>query len=191
MTERAKAFVEYVFRRKKDDASFRSRMRNAGSGVRETAIWGDLVSFCDIGYEDIRSVYVLIGNSIALEEKEINGTYSFGKLLPLAWGDEKNEKLLDEQKLEQHPATVRLRRLLVCRDVSELCRVLRPYLRLIRTRRPGELDYIKLLDDLIQFQFGDDCRDAVKTRWVKDFYRSIQDRARKPDFEKEEGEGDE
>lgn len=49
MTERAKAFVEYVFRRKKDDASFRSRMRNAGSGVRETAIWGDLVSFCDIG----------------------------------------------------------------------------------------------------------------------------------------------
>lgn len=188
MNPKAQLFVDSVFRRKEEDSSFRSRMRGAGSAVRETAVWGDLAPFCNLENENLRAAYVLIGNSVAFEDKEVNGTQPFGRLLSLAWGNEKDAKLVDDQKQAQHPAAARLRRLLVCRDVPELCRVLRPCLRLIRSRRPGELDYAQLLDDLLRFPFDPD---KVKARWVMDFSHSVLGKKEQAAEEAEKGEAHE
>ena len=78
--------------------------------------------------------------------------------------------------------------LLVCRDVPELCRVLRPCLRLIRSRRPGELDYAQLLDDLLRFPFDPD---KVKARWVMDFSHSVLGKKEQAAEEAEKGEAHE
>lgn len=188
MNPKAQLFVESVFRRKEEDSGFRTRMRGAGSAVRETAVWGDLAPFCNLEDENLRAAYVLIGSSIAFEEKAVNGVQSFGKLLSQTWGDEKDAKLLDDKKQAQHPAAARLRRLLVCRDVTELCRVLRPCLRLIRSRRPGELDYAQLLDDLLRFPFNPD---KVKARWVMDFSHSVLGKKEQSGEEVEKGEAHE
>ena len=167
MNPKAQLFVESVFRRKEEDSGFRSRMRGAGSAVRETAVWGDLAPFCNLEDENLRAAYVLIGSSIAFEEKAVNGVQSFGKLLSQTWGDEKDAKLL---------------------DVTELCRVLRPCLRLIRSRRPGELDYAQLLDDLLRFPFNPD---KVKARWVMDFSHSVLGKKEQSGEEVEKGEAHE
>lgn len=185
MSTQAQLFVDSVFRRKEEDSGFRSRMRGAGSAVRETAVWGDLAPFCNLENESLRAAYVLVGSSVAFEDKDGNGAQSFGRLLSLTWGDEKDAKLLDDKKQAQHPAAARLRRLLVCRDVPELCRVLRPCLRLIRSRRPGELDYAQLLDDLLRFPFDPD---KVKARWVMDFHHSVLDKKEQSGAQGEKGE---
>lgn len=188
MNPKAQLFVDSVFRRKEEDSGFRSRMRGAGSAVREPAVWGELAPFCNLENENLRAAYVLIGNSVAFEDKKVNGTHTFGELLSLAWGNEKNAKLLDDEKQAQHPAVARLSRLIVCRDVPELCRVLRPCLRLIRSRRPGELDYAQLLDDLLRFSFDPD---KVKARWVMDFSHSVLGKKEQSGEEVEQGEAHE
>lgn len=166
-------FVESVYRRKEVDSAFRSRMRAARSSLRETAVWGDLAGYFDITREDIRAIYVLVGSSIALENGEKNGTKAFASLLSMAWKDNKNQKFLDDKKIAQHPAVMRLRRIVSCRDVQEVCQLLGPCLQLIRSRVSGELDYMALMKDLLDFSFSSEKAEVVKARWVMDFHRSV------------------
>lgn len=173
MNTKITSFVESVYRRKEDDGVFRSRMRAARSSSRETAVWFDLAGYIDITREDVRAIYVLIGSSIALENSEKNGTKTFSSLLSMAWRDNKNQKFLDEKKIAQHPAVMRLRRIVSCRDVQEVCQLLGPCLQLIRSRVPGELDYMTLMKDLLDFGFSSERAEAVKARWVMDFHRGV------------------
>lgn len=67
----------------------------------------------------------------------------------------------------------RLRRLLSCNSIQELCRSLRPVLSLIASRNIS-LCYSKLLEDICRFQY-DNARQNIKLRWTREFFRRSTD----------------
>lgn len=71
---------------------------------------------------------------------------------------------------DESPLDIRLRRLIGCSSVKEVCRVLRPLLSLLRARGYGEkLDYVHLLYQLKWFDYPDS-REKTKIEWVSDYY---------------------
>ena len=70
-------------------------------------------------------------------------------------------------------AKAKLRRVLACDDVPELCRILRPVLALIDSRVPQPLDYIRLLQQLHRFAWD---AQKIKSQWAQEFYgRTVED----------------
>lgn len=72
-------------------------------------------------------------------------------------------------------AKTRLRRLLACGELAELCRVLRPMLTLIESRVAQPLDYEHLLKQLVDFgraaaSGNDTWLQRIKAQWAQDFY---------------------
>ncbi len=155
-------FVEFVFRQKKEDKGFRADFRHAQSPAQASRAWPYIVPFADIQREIVRTAYVLIGASICWEDAEFNGKCGIGTALRKAWSDQ--ERDLDDPA---SPAVVRLRKLVASTDALGLCLQLRPLLSLIRSKGIHDLDYARLLKDILYF---DRDPDAVKARWISEFY---------------------
>ena len=73
----------------------------------------------------------------------------------------------DDGGKDSDAAKVKLRRILACDNVIEVCQVLRPILQLICSRGVG-ISFEKLLKDLIFFN-----PDKTLARWAQDFFGSI------------------
>ncbi len=167
-----KKFVDDVYDRMQNDHGFRARFRRALSPSQAPQVWGDLVSaHVDIRDDASRRAFTLIGASIALEGNAEPGTLGLGEALRECGPSEKALEISDSQ-------SARLRRLLRCSSCEELCTALRPILSLIRSRRPGALDYARLLDELKGFDF-DYAQERIKARWVSDFYRHQDEEEKK------------
>lgn len=72
-------------------------------------------------------------------------------------------------------AKTRLRRLLACDELAELCRVLRPTLVLVESRVTQPLDYARLLKQLVDFgravaSGNDPWLQRIKAQWAQDIY---------------------
>ena len=160
--ENVARFVRDVYDRIGTDHSYRARLRRALSPTQAPQIWGDLTAYIDITKASERSLFTLIGASIALEDAGSPGSYGLGATLR-ACATDKASKSDDKSD----PQVARLRRILRCRTSDDLCDVLRPILALIRSRRPGSLDYAGLLDELLSFDFA---QERIKAKWVNDFY---------------------
>ncbi len=93
-----------------------------------------------------------------------DGTASLGRALASCCGD-------TEQDKEQ--GSLRLRRLLACSDIREVCAVIRPVLAFIASKGRLRLCHARLLDDLTAFR-SPQRREAVKMRWTRDFWISEQ-----------------
>ena len=158
-------FVQMVFRRKGEDAGFRARMRAARSVSRAPAVWGDLAAFTSLRNEDERRILILIGSAIAWDRAGENGDIPLGRAIAKAWGLEGAAARSDD--LQKGPAAVRIRRLLACRTIAEVCMVLQPLLSLIRSREVRGLDYSRLLYNLHEFIRAPE---KVKAIWAHDFF---------------------
>lgn len=156
-------FVEYIFQKRQIDTGFKSRMRNSMNPLKETSAWGDISFYCDLTNENDRKIYLLIGSAIADDKAVENGANTLGRAIAQAWRGDDGKIVQDEKG----PSAMRIRRLLACRTVDQLCSTLRPLLRLIRSREVPTLDYALLLKELISFKFN---AEPVKARWAKSFY---------------------
>ena len=160
--ERAERFVEAIIKRCAQDKGYAAHLKRADNPATEYQAWEILASFgVDLARDAERIPFAVVGAAIARAGIESNGMLGLGKALALYY----------EDGSESQPARARLRRLLACRDVVELCRVLRPVLSLLQGKGVIALDYAGLLHDLLTFRWR---AQEVQARWAMDFFSTYQ-----------------
>lgn len=153
--DKAERFVTYVLRRGMEDTGFSARLRRADNPDTEYQSYEMLVKFgINIEHDFERLPYALVGASLARLKPSKDGTASLGKALKSCFTD-------------GDQGDVRLRRLLACNQLDELCRILRPLLVLIGSKNTQALCYSRLLKDL---QYFNKNAQDIKRRWAQDYY---------------------
>ena len=94
-----------------------------------------------------------------------DGTASLGRALGSCFDREDKEL-----------GSSRLRRLLNCGDMDELCRLLRPLLSFVDARSPRKLSYARLLDEVLSFRIPER-RQEIKRRWAEGYWSDEGDGA--------------
>ena len=172
-TSPGRLFVERVLQRSKQDNGFSARMSRADNPDTEYMALGPLCAFgINVERDDIRLPYALIGAALCRGREEKDGSLSIGEALRKSVDKESGSS----GELEDNP---RLRRLLACDSVSEVCMVLRTILAFIQSRGVS-LCYAGLLDDLLRFR-GDEARQRIKRRWAQGFYARNESSERNAD----------
>lgn len=152
---REERFVDSVLSRCEKDKGLAARLRRAENPATEYQSWELLGSLgVDLERDHERLPFATVAAAIAKSKTDRNGNLTLGKGI-LACYD--NDRASDQAK-------ARLRRLLACHDVAEVCRVLRPVLTLIGSRVGQPLDYVRLLRQLRFFGH------RTKTQWAQEFY---------------------
>ena len=151
-------FVNYLLNRIQQDKGLAARLRRADNPTTEYQSWEFLAGFgIDLEQDYQRLPYATVTAAIARAKIGANGSLSLGKAIALAYAEKGSAQYSDQAK-------ARLRRLLACDDVTEVCRIIRPVLTLIDSRVSQPLDYSKLLGELRYFG------KRSKIRWAQDFY---------------------
>lgn len=134
-----------------------ARLRRASNPDLEYLAWEYLVRFgISLDNDHQRRAFVLAASALATEKPAKDGEWSIARCL--LESERKNDSTAEG------PAGARFRRLLACSDQEELCRILRPILRLVMSRAAGRLSYERLLRDTLYFG------PKVKERWAQEFY---------------------
>lgn len=159
--ERTEAsFVGHVIAKIKVDLGYRAVMSHADNPNQESLAWEHLIAYCDIGKEDERKAYALVGAAIARNRPQHDGNLSIGSafryLVPNS-----------DKKAEDREMT-RLRRLLSCDSREELIQVVRPVLSYLSSRGTP-ICYRKLLQDIRYWG------ENTKIRWAQDFFYRAED----------------
>lgn len=155
-------FVKYVFTNKNKDKAFRARLRSALSPNKSYEAWGDISCFVNLNFIHQRQIYILIGSSIALDFSENDGVLSLGVAIAKAWSKDGD--------ITKGPSATRMRRLLACRTVDEVCEILQPLLSLLRNRIPGQLSYSKLIN---QLKYFDSNPQRIKSEWAQEYFSNM------------------
>ena len=166
LDSQASLFVNYIFQTKDQDSALRARLRNAFVPLRESQAWFDVANFCDISNEKERKIYLLIGYAIAHDLANVNGVIPIGKAILESW---KEKSVRDSSVDINNPGAKRLRKLLACSNVLDLCEKLRPIIRTIQSKGFETINYAELLTDLLIFEHNPN---FVKTKWAKNFFDS-------------------
>ena len=148
-------FVDAIFNLCQKNKGTAARLCRADNPATEYQCWEVLGQFgVDLEKDYKRLPFATIASAIAKSKAEYNGSLALGKALLACYDNDR----------ESDPAKMRLRRLLACDEVTEVCRILRPILSLINGKVSQPLDYARLLRQL-QF-FGH----WTKTQWAQEFY---------------------
>lgn len=154
--EEKTSVVQSVFLRMKSDSAFRAALKRADNPATEYQSWEYLADYgvqLDKGY--IRLPYATVFAAMAKSGMDSDGKYGLGQALCAAYDWDKDSP----------PARSKLRRIIACSDVLELCSVLRSVLQFIASKNVS-VCYQSLLDDLIYFGDGE----RVKSKWAQQFY---------------------
>lgn len=156
--DRAERFVSGVIQQCLQNKGLAARLRRADNPATEYQSWELLASYgIDLEKEWQRLPFVTVAAALAKAKVERNGSLSLGRAL-LACYD--NDRDSDQAK-------ARLRRVLACDDLPELCRILRPLFSLIDSKVGQPLDYIRLLKQLNRFSYNSQ---QIKAQWAQEFY---------------------
>ncbi|MBI9083341.1 MAG: type I-E CRISPR-associated protein Cse2/CasB [Desulfobacterales bacterium] len=151
-------FVSSVIQRCQKDKGLAARLRRADNPATEYQSWEMLASFgVDLEKDYQRLPFVTVAASIAKAKVDRNGGLTLGRAIASSY----------EKGQDSSQAKVRLRRLLACDELSELCRNLRSLFSLISSKVAQPLDYIRLLKQLRRFPFN---TQQVKAQWAQEFY---------------------
>jgi CRISPR system Cascade subunit CasB len=151
-------FVHSVIRQCQQDKGLAARLRRGDNPATEYQSWELLAFFgVDLEREHQRLPFVTMAAAIARAKVERNGSLSLGRALAACFEDGRDSS----------QAKARLRRLLACDELAELCRILRPLFSLIESKAGQPLDYVRLLKQLRRFPFN---TQQVKAQWAQDFY---------------------
>jgi CRISPR system Cascade subunit CasB len=155
---REERFVESVIARCQNDKGLAARLRRADNPTTEYQSWELLAGFgIDLEKDWERLPFATIAAQIAKAKAERNGSLSLGRAIAMAYPDDN----------QSDQAKARLRRVLACDELGELCRILRPVLSLIDSRVGQPLDFTRLLKQLRRFGYAEQ---AVKAQWAQEFY---------------------
>lgn len=158
---RAERFVSRLIELCQQDKGLAARLRRADNPATEYQSWELLAAFgVDLDQEEQRLPFATVACAIARAKAEHNGSLSLGRAIAACYEDGRDSE----------QAKARLRRLLACDDIAELCRLLRPLLSLIDSRAGEPLDYLRLLQQLLRFSHDPQ---QVKARWAQDFYGQV------------------
>ncbi|MDD5228075.1 MAG: type I-E CRISPR-associated protein Cse2/CasB [Methylococcales bacterium] len=168
-------FVEFIIdlldeknrgndKRKPGSSAASAALKNAYNPKTEYQSWEYLARaekrvgiYIDIENNDERLPYTTIASAMAKAKVEKNGTVQIGQAIAQCYDDGN----------ESDQAKMKLRRLLACDTTEEVCRVLRPLFSLIEAKANVQLDYAKLLKNLLDFHFYSK---DVKASWAHNFY---------------------
>jgi CRISPR system Cascade subunit CasB len=151
-------FVHGVIEQCQRDKGLAARLRRANNPATEYQSWELLARYgIDLERDDERLPFASVAAAIAKAKIQSNGSLTLGRAVASCY----------PEGHQNDQAQARLRRLLACDEVAELCRVLRPVLTLIDSRVPQPLDYARLLGQLRRFAFAPP---SVKAQWAQEFY---------------------
>lgn len=150
-------FVQFIIERCKQDKGFAARLRRADNPATEYQSWEILGPWIELDNVWQRVPYATVAAAIGRTKIDANGKLSLGKAIAEAYAEKGSTQYSDQAK-------ARLRRLLACDGVEEVCRVIRPVLTLIDSKVSQPLDYVKLLRELRYFG------EKSKICWAQDFY---------------------
>lgn len=157
---RQERFINSTIERCKNDTGLTARLKRGDNPATEYQCWDFLAGFgINLEKEYERLPYVAVVAALAREKPLTDGTLGLGETIAACFPDGKDD----------NQAQMRLRRILACNDMPELCRVLRPVLSLIQSRAAGLLCYSRLLTQLQRFHFNDQ---QIKAQWAQSFYSS-------------------
>ena len=157
---REERFVSYIIQCCQRDKGTAARLRRADNPATEHQCWDILARFgIDLTLDSQRLPFAVMAAAIAKSKFDHNGTLTLGQALLACYDNDR----------DSDPAQARLRRLLACHDVAELCRILRPLLSLILSKVSAPLDYQRLLRQVLRFAFADQ-QQAIRTQWAQDFF---------------------
>lgn len=148
------AFVDFVLRRLGQDTAFGAALRRADNPSTEYQAWEYLAGWCDLENEWERRPFAVVSSALAKAKPTGNGHLGLGRAIAACFEDGK----------ESNSAKAKLRRLLACDSVVEVCSILRSILSLIESRNV-KLNYSELLDDLLWFK-----AERTRAKWATDFY---------------------
>jgi CRISPR system Cascade subunit CasB len=156
---RNEEFVTHIIGKIQQDKGIAAALRRADNPETEYQSWEYLAAFnipLDNPFQ--RLPHATIAAAIAKAKLDKNGTVSIGRALASCYEDGSNSE----------QAKAKLRRLLACDSIKEVCRILRPIFSLIHARSSLSLNYVNLLDDLLKF--NGDYQSVIKSRWAQNFY---------------------
>lgn len=161
-SSRDQRFVGAVIERCGDNKGLAARLRRADNPATEYQSWELLGSLgIDLEKDWQRLPFVTVAAAIAKSKAGQNGSLSLGRAIAACYDESgKNGNTSDQAK-------ARLRRLLACSELAEVCRILRPVLTLINSKVGQPLDFVRLLRQLRNFHFNDQ---QVKSQWAQEFY---------------------
>jgi len=157
---REERFVAGVLKLCAESKGMAARLRRADNPATEYQSWEMLAAYgIDLEQEQERErlPFVSVAAAIAKAKAERNGSLGLGRAIAACY----------ESGNASDQAKARLRRLLACDDLAELCRILRPLLSLIDSKVGQGLDYVRLLKQLRRFPFHDQ---QVRAQWAQEFY---------------------
>ncbi|APR04651.1 type I-E CRISPR-associated protein Cse2/CasB [Thauera chlorobenzoica] len=155
---REERFVAGVLKLCTENKGMAARLRRADNPATEYQSWELLAAYgIDLEQERERLPFVTVAAAIAKAKAERNGSLGLGRAIAACY----------ESGNAGDQAKARLRRLLACDDLAELCRILRPLLSLIDSKVGQPLDYIRLLKQLRRFPFN---AQQVRAQWAQEFY---------------------
>ena len=160
-TNRIEQFVDLTIKRCRQDNGLAAALRRADNPDTEYQSWEHLAAFADLDQTAQRLPYVAIAAAIAKAKVARNGGVRIGRAIARCYDDDN----------QNDQAKAKLRRLLACDRVEDVCRILRPLFSLIDAKSGVRLDYARLLKDLLAFNFDPQ---RTKSRWAMDFYRRAE-----------------
>ncbi len=163
---REDGFVTSIIARCQQDKGLAARLRRADNPATEYQSWEVLAGYgVDLEHASQRLPFSLVAAHIAKAKLAANGSLSLGRAIAMCYEDGN----------QSDQAKARLRRVLACGDLIELCRILRPLLTLIESRAGQSLDCVRLLRQLRQFGIAasaenDGWQQSIKAQWAQEFY---------------------
>lgn len=156
--DRAERFINSVIQRCQEDKGLAARLRRADNPATEYQSWELLAGYgIDLEKEWERLPFATLAAAVAKAKAERNGNLGLGRAIAACYDDGRDSA----------QAKARLRRLLACDDLPELCRILRPLFSLIDSKAGKPLDYVRLLKQLQHFAFD---AQRIKAQWAQEFY---------------------
>ena len=158
---REERFVAGVLKLCAENKGMAARLRRADNPATEYQSWELLSAYgIDLEQERERLPFVTVVAAIAKAKAERNGSMRLGRAIAACY----------EKGNASDQAKARLRRVLACDDLAELCRILRPVFSLIDSKAGQPLDYTRLLRQLRRFPFN---AQQVKAEWAQEFYGQV------------------
>lgn len=155
--------IQHFLKRCSMDTAFCAAFKKADNPNTEFYSWEYLSQFgVDLSKSWERLPMVTVFSATARSKQQHDGHLSIGTAIARCYDSSPGKH--DGNKSD--PAKVRMRRVLACSTVEELCMVIHPLLRLMQSRGVT-VSYAKLLTDLRLFYYN---ADRVRTTWAQDFY---------------------